>query len=164
MAHPSKESFFRNKDMMPQSHSCAKWPRGQAAVELAFSVPLLIVLLLVVVETGRICLVAIALSSAARAGVQYGAQNLTTVSDSSGMQNAAKADAPNLTAMTATGSHYCQCSNGSASTCLSTDCASSHRLTYVEVNTSATYTPLVNWPGVPTTTTLTSEAIMRVNQ
>src|SRR5271168_4968317 len=102
--------------------------------------------------------------SAARAGVQYGAQNLTTVSDSSGMQNAAKADAPNLTAMTATGSHYCQCSNGSASTCLSTDCASSHRLTYVEVNTSATYTPLVNWPGVPTTTTLTSEAIMRVNQ
>jgi len=48
--------------MMPQSHSCAKWSRGQAAVELAFSVPLLIVLLLVVVETGRICLVAIALS------------------------------------------------------------------------------------------------------
>ena len=150
--------------MTTQSHNSPKGYRGQASVELAFSVPLLIVLLLVVVEAGRICLVAIALSSAARAGVQYGAQNLTTVSNSSGMQSAAMADAPNLTGMTVTASHYCQCSNGSASTCLSTDCASSHRLTYVEVNTSATYTPLVNWPGVPTTTTLTSEAIMRVNQ
>jgi Flp pilus assembly protein TadG len=131
---------------------------------MAFSVPLLIVLLLVAVEAGRICLVATGLSSAARAGVQYGAQNLTTVSDTSGMQNAAKADAPNLTGMTATASYYCECSDGSASTCLATDCASSHRLTYVKVNTSATYTPLVNWPGIPTTTTLTSQAIMRVNQ
>lgn len=151
--------------MMIRSHRFGlRRTRGQAAVELAFSVPLLIVLLLVVVEAGRICLVAVALSSAARAGVQYGAQSLTTVSDTAGMQNAAKADAPNLTAMTATGSYYCQCSDGSASTCLSTDCSSSHRLMYVKVATSATYTPIVNWPGIPTTTTLTSQAIMRVAQ
>lgn len=141
-----------------------KRARGQAAVELAFSVPLLIVLLLVVVEAGRICLVAVALSSAARAGVQYGAQSLTTVSDTAGMQNAAKADAPNLIGMTATGSYYCKCSDGSSSTCLSTDCASSHRLMYVKVATSATYTPIVNWPGILTTTTLSSQAIMRVAQ
>jgi Flp pilus assembly protein TadG len=137
---------------------------GQASVELAFSVPLLIVLLLVVVEAGRMCLVAVSLSSAAHAGVQYGAQSLTTVSDTAGMQNAAKADAPNLTGLTATGSYYCQCSDGSASTCLATDCASSHRLTYVKVATSATYIPIVNWPGIPKSTTLTSQAVMRVNQ
>ena len=134
---------------------------GQASVELALSLPLLTALLLIVVEAGRICLVAIALASAARAGVQYGAQSLTTVSDNTGMQNAAKADAPNLAGMTATASHYCQCSDGSASTCLSTDCAASHRLTYVKVNTSATYTPWFNWPGVPLTTTLSRTAIMR---
>ncbi len=151
--------------MITRSHrSQLKLTRGQAAVELAFSVPLLIVLLLVVVEAGRMCLVAVSLSSAARAGVQYGAQSLTTVSDTAGMQNAAKDDAPNLTGLTATGSYYCKCSDGSTSTCLSTDCASSHRLTYVKVVTSATYKPIVNWPGVPTTTTLTSQAIMRVNQ
>jgi Flp pilus assembly protein TadG len=138
--------------------------RGQAAVELAFSVPLLIVLLLVVVEAGRICLVAVALSGAARAGVQYGAQDLTTVSDVTGMQNAAKADAPNLTGMTAIATYYCQCSDGSTSACLATDCAASHRLMYVKVNTSGTYTPIINWPGVPATTTLTSQAIMRVAQ
>ena len=80
------------------------------------------------------------------------------------MQNAAKADAPNLSAMTATGSYYCQCSDGTASTCLATDCSTSHRLTYVKVITSATYSPIVNWPGIPTTTTLSSQATMRVNQ
>lgn len=137
---------------------------GQSSVELALSLPLLTALLMIVVEAGRICLVAIALASAAHAGVQYGAQNLTTVSDNVGMQNAAKADAPNLTAMTATGSHFCKCSDGSASTCLATDCVSSHRLMYVQVNTSATYSPWLNWPGVPLTTTLTSQAIMRVSQ
>jgi Flp pilus assembly protein TadG len=138
--------------------------RGQAVVELAFSIPLLIVLLLIVVETGRICLLAMALASAARAGVQYGAQNLTTVSDSAGMQNAALAGAPNLTGMTATGSHFCRCSDGTASTCLATDCAASHRLMYVSTNTSATYTPWFSWPGIPVATTLSSQAVMRVSQ
>src|ERR1700736_1219856 len=91
---------------------------GQSAVELALSLPLLIALLLTVVEAGRICLVAIALASAARAGVQYGAQSLTYVTDNAGMQNAAVADAPHLGGMTATGSHFCKCSDGSTSTCL----------------------------------------------
>jgi len=138
--------------------------KGQSSVELALSLPLLTALLLVMVEAGRICLVAIALASGARAGVQYGAQNLITVTDSAGMQAAATADVPNLNGMTATGIHFCKCSDGSASTCLATDCASSHRLTYVQVTTTATYTPWFNWPGVPLTTTLSSKAIMRVAQ
>lgn len=137
---------------------------GQASVELALSLPLLTALLFIVVEAGRICLVAIALASAAHAGVQYGAQNLTTVSDNAGMQNAAAADAASLTGMTATASHYCQCSDGSASTCLATDCSANHRLMYVKVITTATYSPWFNWPGIPATTTLTSQAIMRVAQ
>ena len=138
--------------------------RGQAAVELALSVPLLILLLLVVVEAGRICLIAISLASAARAGVQYGAQSLITVNDNPGISSAASADAPNLPSMTATGSHFCKCADGSASTCLATDCASNHRVVFAETDTSATYTPLLTWPGVPIAMTLTGKAIMRVSQ
>lgn len=137
---------------------------GQSCAELAFSIPLLIVLLLAVIEAGRISLVALQLSSAARAGVQYGAQNLTTINDSVGMQNAAKADAASLAGFVATASHYCQCSDGSASTCLSTDCTGSHRLAYVKVSTSASYTPCISWPGMPVAMTLTGQAIMRVAQ
>ena len=138
--------------------------KGQSVVELALGLPLLTALLMIVIEVGRVCLVAISLASAAHAGVQYGAQNLTTVSDNAGMQSAATADAPSLAGLNVTATHFCQCSDGSSSTCLATDCSTSHRLTYVQVNASAPYTPWFNWPGVPASTTLTSQAVMRVAQ
>jgi Flp pilus assembly protein TadG len=147
------------RDKRPHRHS-----RGQAAVELALSVPLLITLFLLVVETGRAFYIAISVSNAARAGVQYGAQNLTTATDNTGMQNAAIADAANISGMTATASHFCQCSNGSASTCLSTDCAGSHRLMYAKVTTSAIYAPITSWPGVLPSITIPGQATLRVAQ
>jgi len=144
--------------------SCRYRSRGQAAVELALSVPFLITLLLLAIETGRAYYVAISVSNAARAGVQYGAQNLTTAGDNTGMQSAAIADATNISGMTATASHFCQCSDGSASTCLPTDCSASHRLLYAKVTTSAVYTPLINWPGVLPSITIPGQAILRVAQ
>ena len=50
---------------------------GQASVELALSLPLLLMMFLVVVETGRAFYIAISVGNAARAGVQYGSQSLT---------------------------------------------------------------------------------------
>ena len=138
--------------------------RGQAAVELALSVPLLLMMFLVVVETGRAFYIAISVSNAARAGVQYGSQNLSTAADNAGMQAAAANDAPNIVGMTTTATHFCQCANGTASTCLSTDCAGSHRLLYTQVNTSAPYTPLVNFMGILPSMTVPGKAVMRVVQ
>jgi len=88
--------------------------RAQASVELALGLPLLLMMFLVVVETGRAFYIAISLANAARAGVQYGSQNLSTAADNAGMQAAATNDAPNLVAMTATATHFCVCSDGSA--------------------------------------------------
>jgi Flp pilus assembly protein TadG len=138
--------------------------RAQASVELALSVPLLLMMFLVVVETGRAFYIAISLSNAARAGVQYGSQNLTTAGDTVGMQAAATNDAPNLVGMTAVATHFCVCANGSASTCLSTDCAGSHRLLYTEVTTSASYSPLISFMGILPPMTVPGKAIMRVVQ
>jgi Flp pilus assembly protein TadG len=138
--------------------------RGQASVELALSLPLLLMMFLVVVETGRAFYIAISVANAARAGVQYGSQSLTTAADTSGMQNAATSDAPNLAGMTATATHFCVCSDGSASTCLATDCSGSHRLLYTQVNTSASYAPLINFMGILPSMTVPGEAIMRVAQ
>ena len=138
--------------------------RGQASVELALSLPLLLLMFLVVVETGRAFYIAISVANAARAGVQYGSQNLSTAADNTGMQAAATSDAPNLTGMTATATHFCKCSDGSASTCLTTDCSGSHRLLYTQVNTSASYSPLINFMGVLPTMTVPGKAIMRVVQ
>lgn len=138
--------------------------RGQASVELALSLPLLLMMFLVVVETGRAFYIAISVANAARAGVQYGSQNLSTAADNAGMQAAASNDAPNLAGMTATATHFCKCSDGSASTCLSTDCAGSHRLLYTQVKTSASYSPLINFMGILPKITVPGKAVMRVVQ
>jgi Flp pilus assembly protein TadG len=139
-------------------------PLGQASVELALSLPVLLMMLLVVVETGRAFYIAISVANAARAGVQYGSQNLTTAADNTGMVTAATNDAPNISGMTATATHFCVCANGTASTCAATDCAGSHRLLYTQVNTSAPYTPLINFMGILPTMTVPGVAIMRVSQ
>ncbi|MGC2032927.1 MAG: TadE/TadG family type IV pilus assembly protein [Steroidobacteraceae bacterium] len=133
-------------------------------MELALSLPLLLMMFLVVVETGRAFYIAISLANAARAGVQYGAQNLSTAGDNAGMQQAAMNDAPGLTGMTATATHFCKCSDGSASTCLSTDCAGSHRLLYTQVLTSAAYKPLITFMGILPSMTVPGKAVMRVVQ
>jgi Flp pilus assembly protein TadG len=142
----------------------SRGPAGQTVLELAIATPLLLTLLLGVVELGRLAYCAITTTNAARAGVQYGAQSLITASDTVGMQTAALNDAPNLAGMTATASFYCQCANGAASTCKATDCSGSRRLLYVEVDTSYAYTPLAQYPGIPTATTLHGKAVSRVNQ
>ena len=142
----------------------SRGPRGQASVELALSLPLLLMILLVVVETGRAFYIAISVSNAARAGVQYGSQNLSTAGDNAGMEQAAANDAPNITGMTTTATHFCQCSDGSPSTCLSTDCASSHRLLYTQVNTRAPYAPLIDFMGILPTMSISGKAVMRVVQ
>lgn len=138
--------------------------RGQAAVELAVSMPLMLMMFVVVVETGRAFYIAISVANAARAGVQYGAQSLITANDTAGMQTAALNDAPNLTGMTATASHFCVCSDGTASTCLSTDCAGSHRLVYTQVITAAPYSPIINFMGALPPISVPGKAVMRVVQ
>ena len=137
---------------------------GQASVELALSLPLLLMMFLVVVETGRAFYIAISVTNAARAGVQYGSQNLSTAGDNAGMQAAATSDAANITGMTAVATHFCKCSDGTASTCLATDCAGSHRLLYTKVTTSASYAPLINFMGILPSMTVPGKAVMRVVQ
>ena len=149
---------------VPRAGHQRRQSRGQAAVELALCMPILLTLFIAVAETGRAFYIAISVSNAARAGVQYGAQNLSTAGDNAGMRQAAINDAPNIAGMTVVATHFCKCSDGSASTCLATDCAGSHRLLYAQVNTSAQYTPVINYAGIMHTTTVPGIAVMRVVQ
>ncbi len=138
--------------------------RGQALLELALTLPLLAVLLLGAAEFGRLAYAAIETSNAARAGVQYGAQNHVTASDYAGMQLASLDDGPNVPGLSATATHFCSCADGTASTCASGDCGGSRIIEYVQVNTTATVDPLIYVPGLPTTYTLNGQAVMRVWQ
>ena len=55
--------------------------RGQAIVEMALALPLLVGLLLGVIEIGRYAYLAIIVADAARTGAVYGAQNLVAAVD-----------------------------------------------------------------------------------
>jgi len=68
--------------------------RGQAIVEMALALPLLVGLILGVIEIGRYADLAIVVADAARTGAVYGAQNLAAAGDQDGnIELAAQTDA-----------------------------------------------------------------------
>ena len=140
---------------------------GSAIVELAVMAPLLLLLLLGVVDLGRFADTAIKVGNAARAGVQFGAQNEATAGDTQGMQNAATADAQ-LAGLTAVAAPtFCQCADGTASTCQQGDCASSHRIQWVEVTASGTFSTGIDASIIPAalrSLTISQTAVMQVAQ
>jgi Flp pilus assembly protein TadG len=140
---------------------------GHAFVELALVLPMFTVLLAGAADFARMAYAGIEVSNAARAGVQYGAQNRITAKDLAGMKQAAANDGPDVTTLVATANTSCVCTDGTSITCANagTACIAPARiLEYVQVNTSAAVTPLFHYPGLPTVFTLQGQATMRVEQ
>jgi Flp pilus assembly protein TadG len=143
---------------------------GQSLVEIALTLPVLIALLVGAAEFASVAYVAIEVSNAAKAAVAYGAQSPTTVSDTTGIQNAAILDASNitLTSSNVTVSTLGVCSSGASctgapnnTTCTNTDCqtnAGDHIETILTVGTSYTFKPAVHLPGLPASYTLRGHA------
>lgn len=138
---------------------------GQALVEVALASSVIALLLIASIDFGRFAYDGVLLANGARAGVQYGAQNLTTVLDNGGMQSAAKNDAQNIAGFSATGSHFCTCALGdtATSTCLQGDCPNSHRLVYAQVAATGSFAPLFAYPGIPATISITRTAVLQVS-
>jgi Flp pilus assembly protein TadG len=161
--------FFRNRSRF----NLRGLQGGQAATEFALLASLLMLALVVAVEIGRLGYLSMTLDDAARAGAQYGAQNITTDNDLSGMTSAATNDAANITGATwwgsssgfsTTASNYCQCSDGTTVTCGSGSCSTGTPAIYVKVVVQANYHPLINYPGLPSQFTIKEQAVMRVPQ
>jgi Flp pilus assembly protein TadG len=151
------------------SHSHLTGDTGQGLIELALTLPLLMLILLGAAEFARFAWASIETANAARAGAQYGAQTDITANDNAGMQTAALNDGVNLSGLTATPSHSCACSTAPSTTlaCLTAlgACTSpAIVLEYVQVNTSSTIHPLFHWPGLPATFTANGSALMQVAQ
>ncbi|MFY9532083.1 MAG: TadE/TadG family type IV pilus assembly protein [Candidatus Acidiferrales bacterium] len=152
-----RSGWVRWRALLPSSE-------GANLIEFALALPLLVVMLLGTIDVGQLAYEYIEVSNAARAGVAYGAQNHVTASDNPGMTQAAKNDALNISGLNATPNHFCECSDGSSSTCAVGDCSGSRLLEYVQVNTSATYQPWFPCPGIPSSVTVTGTAQMRAGE
>ncbi len=144
---------------------------GQSFVEIALTLPVLVILLVGAAEFATIAFAAIEVSNAARAAVAYGALS-TTMGDSTGIKNAAIMDASNLNPALATSnvtvSTVGVCSSGAActgtgSTCTNTDCRNPANPgdqieTILTVDISYPFTPKIHLPGVPASYTLHGHA------
>jgi len=152
---------------------------GQALVETAFSAALLFVFLLGAACLGRVSYTAIEVSNAARAAAQYGAMNggafLPTDStglDSAGMLTAAQSDAGNLGALVQFSTGYptytCSCSGSGTASCTPpatpSGCTTSHLIVTIQVQTTASFNPLVFIPGLAHTFKLSGTAQEQVLQ
>jgi len=137
--------------------------RGQSLMETALVVPFLGMILLGLVEVGRYAHYSIAVANSARAGAEYGSLSAANAANSAGMVSAATNDANVSPVPTATATTFCQCFNGGASTCATTDCSGTgdHINYYVQVTVTGTYTGLFNYPGLPHTITISKTAQMQ---
>lgn len=148
-----------------------KSQRGNAMVEFAIAAPLLLLIAIGLVEIGRFAYFSILVGNAAHAGAQYGAQSFTTAIDNTGMTNAAKADGQNVTGLSASANHVCACFNGTtaspspptAAACSTTVCpiAGYHRVLYVTVTATGSFTSLFSYPGLPHTHDVSRTAVLR---
>src|SRR5579862_5887716 len=137
------------------------WPRpqgadgGAALVEFALSLTLLCVILLGTIDFGRVFYTAMALTNAARAGAQYGAQSNAKSSDTSGMQTAAiNSVSFDVTSLSVLSGRTCTCNGTAMASCPPTGtCAGTVRI-YVTVTATKTFTTITSFPGFPHTVTL----------
>ena len=140
---------------------------GNAIVELALMMPMFTLILAGAADFARFAYASIEVSNAARAGIQYGTQNRGAAMDLAGMQLAATNDGADVSALKATATQFCVCTDGTSITSANaaTKCVSPARiLQYVQVNTTAKLKPIFQYPGLPTTLTLNGQATMRVQQ
>jgi Flp pilus assembly protein TadG len=136
---------------------------GASILETALIAPILLLVLVGAIDFGRGYYAALEVSSAAEAGALYGTQFPTDVS---GMIKAATLDAADIIMVTPTAAYGCECSDGTAVTpnCGSTPtCSLLNVVNYVEVDTTATYKPIISYPGFTSSLTLHGKARLRAS-
>jgi len=150
--------------------------RGAALIEFALVTPLLIMVLIGLIEVGRLAYFSIEVANAAHAGAQYGAISYKNAGGS-GMGVAAQKDGQNGVAhLQTTADYVCACWNPSTaaetpSTPTQAACGvpcsnGGHTVTYAQVSVTGTMHALFNYTalGLPAQWAVTRVATMRVEQ
>lgn len=134
---------------------------GGSFVELALVLPLFLLIFVPTVDIGRAIYMSIEVAAAAQAGAAYGIQNPTDVS---GMQSASAAGISNLSSVSATATYGCECSDGTSvsASCTTTPTCTYNYVNYVDVVASAPYSTTFNYPGLPSSLTISREIRLRV--
>jgi hypothetical protein len=146
---------------------------GTVLTEFALTAPILVTMVLGIADLGMLAARTAALQGATRVGVEYARNNSTCQADITGsscttgietaMQNSGSFS-PALTFPTSspTFSVSCECDDGTSITC-GTTCVGAGKTpnrVLITVTASQAFTPILPWPGIPTSLTASTE--MRV--
>jgi Flp pilus assembly protein TadG len=145
--------------------------RGAALVELAVTLPLLVVVLVGITDFGRAFRTAMVVVNAARAGAQYGSQSQSSSTDTAGMITKANEvlSANGLTTgPTPVAARSCECATNAGvytpttpvNTCSAT-CTGGHIVISVNVSVTRTFSMLTPFPGLPDSVTVIRNATAR---
>jgi Flp pilus assembly protein TadG len=140
---------------------------GAATVELALIIPVLVLIMLGLLDMGRVFYGAITVVSAARAGVAYGSMSPVHADNIPAMVAAAQADAVDVNGLTFAAAKTCECPSESPPTvsCTLTVCPNAavdgNVRIYVETTVTGTFSTTLPYPGIPNTISISRTAKMR---
>ena len=145
--------------------------RGNAILEMAIAVPVLLAMVFGAIDFGRVHLEAMVVKNASTIGSFYGAQSVQYSTDSAGIQAAATGETGGIEGYSVTNDIVCQCLNANGdydsgvteATCGDADCGLyGVPRVYVRTRSQKTFSTLGWYPGVPQSTTMDVTGWVRV--
>lgn len=140
---------------------------GASFIEFAVVLPMLVLLLIGLIETGRYMAFAVRLSNAAHAGAQFAAQGSTQASNSADVAGAACSDSSfSCTTATPKPGHTASPDTmlvTSSVSCSSTTTPCPPGDSLVQVSTSGTFRPLLRYPIFGDSVSMSAQATQQVN-
>ncbi len=144
----ARRSFFKSR-------------RGGAAVELAVLFPVILLMLIGIVDYGRILYTWVTVSNAARAGAEYGQQRVDMWPDSASQNAAAQVDGNQAGTLTLDSRMVCECA-GAPQACTAGSClGGAAPEVYIRTSATKTVNMFLSYPGLPSTVTISKVAYMR---
>ncbi len=134
---------------------------GNVTIEFGFVILFMVTLAVGAYDFGNLGYQKIALTNAARAGAQYGVQDLVTAADVDGMEQAARNDAGD-NSLDVEARRYCSCPGQGEVSCSVLCADDSFSYMYVEVTTEGQIELLFPYPYVTSPQTVASTNTMRV--
>ncbi|MGF1611422.1 MAG: TadE/TadG family type IV pilus assembly protein [Kiloniellales bacterium] len=147
--------------MLAQILAACRCRAGNVSLEVAFVVTVLLVLAVGAVDFGRYGLAHLTLSSAARAGAQYGIQSQASAGETAMIEQAARHDSGNPSLDVAV-RQFCECPGAGEVDCGITCADDDYAMMYVEVTTRDELELFFDYPGVESPMPLTARSRMRV--
>ena len=136
MSDPAVKASTQNKRTR---RLFARGERGQSLMELALLALVFIVLMLGVVDFGRVYFAYVSVTNGARNGAHYASVSPSNAADTTGIKSAAVADTSDLL----------DTSSSNPDVSVSTGTDSQGRL-YADVTMTYTFSTIFPWPGLPT--------------